>query len=249
MEVKAGQVWRWKDSGSHTKVGLVQSDTVYMDFSDGYRSPYLIREILEECELVTLDNIKPGEWVELTTSWTSVNGYTLLKGEKHKIYKIYDLDAELQNGKIVNKQIYLKPCLPPQGETMKTYSNSEIMDLMEQGYFVEGDKIKYKGKEGTVGCTFDGDTFRVANGGHTLFSKGDLWSIELVDKWEECTVQEAAKIILEGNSTEVKNIRISNGAEIENIFIDKKEEPLGHMFDVLDIAYGTWYKKVKRNEI
>lgn len=129
--------------------------------------------------------------------------------------------------------------LVPHVEATKTYTNSEVMDLMEQWYFVEGDKIENDTHlilEVVMSASGSRLGFANNHGGQILFANGDRWTITLVDRWEECTVQEAADVVC---VTHVKCV-------LDKVEFEIKEAKDWDFVARKYIAYGIWYKKVSR---
>lgn len=172
VAVEVGQVWRWKDGGSHTEVSDFTSSTIYMLFNDGFTVPYSYEEIYGECELVTMDNVKPGEWVLCINDCRAgsrgvvckfgkkyIMGFDSLHGESLRVENCDDGTWAYFNESDPNE--HFKPCLPPTetpfGEELKEDFPEEIYELLHPATgdiyrMKQNEPFRYNGEVIGAGC-------------------------------------------------------------------------------------------------
>lgn len=210
-----------------------------------------------------LNELRSGDWVECICNNTAYGSFVV--GEKYQVSQGHSLDIYINFKEGNNKSCTLfeeiqssfKPCMPPKvtvtkldggewnivGSLEKTYTNAEIMQMMDDGEFEEGDLIE--DAQGTV-CEYtiyeDGDLYfdHIDKTKYVVFTKGGVWTIKRKTRWIRCTAEEAlthyaestedVKVIVNRQETTIEN----TGNE-DSYFTATSEQ----------IAYGIWYKKVK----
>ena len=173
-------------------------------------------------ELVTMDNIREGEWVECIGIHFFFDEEFVV-GEKYKI--VQNADGFSVKGTLKthpythssNGKRYFKPCIPPKEDTMseKTYSNAEIMQMMDDGKFIDGDEIILVPtiENPDYNAHYGNGAFR-RFGFEFVMEKGDKWTIKMVSRWQEIPNEKAPQLL---KTEEWKNIRCTLDGECRTL--------------------------------
>ncbi len=130
--VEKGQIWRSKDTKKLAEVMMVgcgKPNDLQLINDDGYIFVDSTENLTTNAELVTMDNIKEGEWVE------SKNDTTLFEiGDKFKVKETEPFFVvHVGINSIAYNKIYFKPCLPPTEKEEKLFTQEDIDKAREEG--------------------------------------------------------------------------------------------------------------------
>ncbi len=111
--VEVGQIWRYPPGGQ-VKVYDIRSDGVYLTNDSNEEFVEYKEDLISNAELVTMRNIKVGEWCECTkqTPVTSASfKYRFVSSNKVLTLKDHEAEEFYLNG--IYTLSHFKPCLPP----------------------------------------------------------------------------------------------------------------------------------------
>ena len=141
--VEVGQIWRNKATGKNYKIVNFNDASKTVSFGDHYEET-LYEHLEMYYELVTMENIKPGEWVECIKEniYLEVGDKRIVKVDNGSCY------CELTNGRYADFSVsgFFKPCLPPLEEETKINP-----DLFNPKKHIEGFKKAFEEKNEASG--------------------------------------------------------------------------------------------------
>ena len=85
----------------------------------------------------------------------------------------------------------------------RTYSNAEIMEMMDNGEFNHGDSINQELYDGLVLYDENEESFYFGNN-PAQFNKGERWTIERAEKWQDIAREEAPGILQHADWSDVR---------------------------------------------
>lgn len=261
MNIEVGQIRRWTITSTERKSGScfevksidIQTETVYYICENGEVLSCYSGYVQDNSELVPLDNIRDGEWVECLDDCTTTCFLRYKKGKKYKVGTTPDNCLGAINGNDNSKWHYLKnwerkfkPCLPPIQDKKRTYSNAEIMQMMEEGRYIVGDEIENQsGLVVRIANNLSGEIGFYLPHGYVCFTKDSMWTINKKEVWEKIHLEEAMKC-LQSKTHDVKcSVNGLDSGQTDEFY--NKENELPTVIPVFQILHGTWYKKVKRD--
>lgn len=295
MKIKRGQIRRFEGS-----VVEVTGVDIIVQCKTGYNHLSQIGLFYFErhSELVTLKNIRAGEWVECIKDIAIgiKEQHVFIKGKKYQVQKregrFFGITSHLNKTEHMfdGFEEYFKPCLPPvKKETSEhqdqpeangyikimperiefgsisvyekpLYTNQDIMHLMEEGRFIEGDKITNKDRLTVrVSKNIKGQLGFWCRQDYVVFKQGDLWEIEWAKRWKKLSQGEIKGVI----KRVIEKLAVYGQGDpgdyddIEVEYEGDRKRLVSHLYKMSSgfdsavslarlICYGTWYIKEKR---
>lgn len=276
MKVEKNQVYRHKkDENKYVKIiRWEEKGQTVLYYPSGYLTK-INTPNFDNWELITLDNIKESEWVECKkdVGIGVRENHIFAKGKKYQVQKregqFFGITSHLnKNEHMFNGfEEYFKPCLPHvKKETLEhqdqpksqkpLYTNQDIMKLMEEGRFIEGDKITNKDcLTVRVSKNLKGQLGFWCRQDYVVFKQGDLWEIQWAKRWKKLSQGEIKRVI----EKLAVNGQGSPGDydDIEGEYKGDRKRLVSHLYQMSSgfdsavslarlICDGTWYMKEKR---